>query len=225
MGDSWARFWMRFARPGPLGRMATRLASFMAPPYKGRCYLARYNPTGYVAPSAVLHHRDLRLGANVFIGERVLIYENRTSGPVQLGDRVHIHNEIIVEIGPGGSLRVGQDTHIQARCQITSYEAPIEIGSGVQIGPYCAFYSYDHGFAAGQPISHQPLQTKGPIRIEDDVWLGVGVIVLSGVRIGEGAVIGAGAVVTSDVPAGAIAVGQPARVVRMRNARPVESGD
>jgi acetyltransferase-like isoleucine patch superfamily enzyme len=46
--------------------------------------------------------------------------------------------------------------------------------------------------------------------------LGYGVIVLSGVCIGEGAVIGAGSVVTKDVPAGAIAVGVPARVIRMR---------
>ena len=52
--------------------------------------------------------------------------------------------------------------------------------------------------------------------IEDDAWLGVGVIVLSGVRIGKGAVIGAGAVVSRDVPDGAIAMGVPARVVKMR---------
>lgn len=57
---------------------------------------------------------------------------------------------------------------------------------------------------------------NGPIIIEDDVWLGYGVIVLSGVRIGRGAIIGAGSVVTKDVPAGAIAVGMPARVMRMR---------
>jgi len=65
-------------------------------------------------------------------------------------------------------------------------------------------------------IKNQPLQTKGGILIEDNVWLGFGVIVLSGVRIGKGAVIGAGSVVTDDIPAGAIAVGVPARVVKMR---------
>ena len=52
--------------------------------------------------------------------------------------------------------------------------------------------------------------------IEDDVWLGVGVTVLDGVRIGQGAVIAAGAVVTSSVPAGAIAGGVPARIIGMR---------
>ncbi len=62
----------------------------------------------------------------------------------------------------------------------------------------------------------QPLQTKGGIFIHDEAWLGYGVIVLSGVQIGKGAVIGAGSVVTRDVPDNAIAVGVPARVVRMR---------
>jgi acetyltransferase-like isoleucine patch superfamily enzyme len=52
--------------------------------------------------------------------------------------------------------------------------------------------------------------------LEDDVWLGLGVAVLEGVRIGRGAVIGAGAVVTRDIPAYAIAIGVPARVVRFR---------
>ena len=50
----------------------------------------------------------------------------------------------------------------------------------------------------------------------DHSWLGTGVIVLGGVRMGKGVVIGAGSVVTKDVPDGAIAVGVPARVVKMR---------
>jgi acetyltransferase-like isoleucine patch superfamily enzyme len=54
------------------------------------------------------------------------------------------------------------------------------------------------------------------ITIEDDVWLGMGVIVLPGVRIGRGAIIGAGAVVTKDIPAFAIAHGTPCQVVGER---------
>jgi len=58
--------------------------------------------------------------------------------------------------------------------------------------------------------------SKGPIIIEDDVWIGFGVIILSGVKIGKGAIIGAGAVVTKDVPPYAIAGGNPARVIKYR---------
>jgi len=66
-------------------------------------------------------------------------------------------------------------------------------------------------------IFEQPLTTKGDIRIEDGVWLGYGVIVLSVVHIGKGAVVGAGSVVTRSIPDGAVAVGMPARVIKMRS--------
>ena len=213
----WTRFWMGYNGSGPCGRMATRLAAWLAPPYKARCYLARLSSHGYTAPSAVLHHRNLRRGVNVFIGDHVIIYRaHKNAGPVELGDRVHLHRDIIIEIGSGGSFTVGPDTHIQPRCQFSAYAAAIQIGRAVEIAPYCAFYPYDHGFAAGELIRKQPLQTRGDIVIGDDAWLGVGVIVLSGVRIGTGAVIGAGSVVAHDIPDGAIAAGVPARVVKMR---------
>ena len=53
-----------------------------------------------------------------------------------------------------------------------------------------------------------------PVRIEDDVFLGLGVIVLKGVTIGKGSVVGAGSVVTRSLPPMAVAVGSPARIVR-----------
>ncbi len=59
-------------------------------------------------------------------------------------------------------------------------------------------------------------KSKGPVIIGSDVWVGVGAIILSGVRIGSGAVIGAGSVVVRDIPPYAIAVGNPARVVKYR---------
>jgi acetyltransferase-like isoleucine patch superfamily enzyme len=53
-----------------------------------------------------------------------------------------------------------------------------------------------------------------PVHIEDDVFLGLGVIVLKGVTIGRGSVVGAGSVVTQSIPAGCVAAGNPARVIR-----------
>jgi acetyltransferase-like isoleucine patch superfamily enzyme len=207
---------MRQAGLSPFGRMATRLAIWFVPPFYSRCRLARLNPKGYVAPSAEIHHEYMRLGANVFIGDRVVIYRDIDGGPVELGDDVHLYGDTYVQTGQGGSLKIGANTHIQPHCQFSAYKAAIRIGCDVQIAPNCGFYPYDHGIAPDDPIVKQPLQTKGDIVIADDAWLGFGVIVLSGVRIGQGAVIGAGAVVTHDVPDGAIAVGSPARIVKMR---------
>jgi acetyltransferase-like isoleucine patch superfamily enzyme len=208
---------MRFAGLSPLGRVANRIAGVFTPPYKGRRYLARLNPRGYVAPTAVLQCRNLRVGKNGFIGDRVTIYQ-AGEGEIALADRVFIHQDSIIEVGHGGRVEIGADTHIQPRCQLSVYRGSLSIGANVQIAPNCAFYPYDHGKAAGQRVRAQPLQTKGGIVIEDDVWLGFGVIVLDGVRIQEGAVVGAGSVVTRGIPQHAIAVGSPARVIGTRGA-------
>lgn len=58
--------------------------------------------------------------------------------------------------------------------------------------------------------------SKGNIVIEDDVWIGYGAMIMSGVHIGQGAVIAAGSVVTKDVPPYAIVGGSPAKIIRFR---------
>jgi maltose O-acetyltransferase len=90
--------------------------------------------------------------------------------------------------------------------------ATIVIGDDCQIGPNVQLLTPTH------PLDSEARRDKWegaePITIGDNVWLGGGVIVLPGVTIGQNSVIGAGAVVTGDVPAGALAVGNPARVIR-----------
>lgn len=213
----WIRFWMRLAGLGPGGRVATRLASWFAPPYKARHSLAWMNPRGYVSPSATLYHRDLRLDRHVFVGDQVIVFQEGDGGPVTLGAGVRLYGNCLLETGRGGSITIGTRSRVHRGCHLISYEAPIQIGCDVGISQNCAFYSYNHGVAADRPVSKQPLASRGAIIVEDHVWFGVGVIVLDGVRIGTGAVIGAGSVVTRDIPAGAIASGVPARVMKMRD--------
>ncbi|KAM0333947.1 hypothetical protein ACHAQA_000964 [Verticillium albo-atrum] len=90
--------------------------------------------------------------------------------------------------------------------------ADVRIGANCNIGPNVSFYSVTH------PLTCQPdgkrLSAGKPITVGDRVWIGGGVIVLCGVRIGQGSVIAAGSVVTGDVPAGCVAAGVPAKVVR-----------
>ena len=214
---NWSKFWMKYAGLSPSGRIATRLATWLSPSYKGRRYLARLSANGFISPDASILHDNLHLQQHVFIGERVVIYQAKDGGPVKIGSGTHIHRDSIVETGSGGCLTIGADTHIQPRCQFSAYLGSIRVGCDVQISPNCAFYPYNHGFAPDELIKKQPLQSGGDIVIDDDALLGVAVIVLDKVRIGKGAVIGAGSVVTRDVPDGAIATGVPARVVKMRS--------
>jgi maltose O-acetyltransferase len=95
----------------------------------------------------------------------------------------------------------------------------LKVGKDVMMGPDVVMIGENHQSTKRDvPMRLQGYKTFPPIRIEDDVWIGARVIVLPGVTIGKGAIIGAGAVVTKDVPAYAICVGNPARVIRFRDA-------
>ena len=166
--DMWPRFWMRFAGLGPLGRTATWFATLFAPPYYRRVYLTRMNPKGYISPMAAMDHSDLLLNAGVFIDDRVLIYQDKDGGRVEIARNVQIYRDTILQTGAGGSITIGARTTIQPRCQFSAHKGSIQIGADVQIAPNCSFYPYDHGIAPDELIKNQPLQTKGGIVIEDD---------------------------------------------------------
>jgi acetyltransferase-like isoleucine patch superfamily enzyme len=183
---------------------------------RARYRLADMTPKGYIHPDAEIIEVDLRLGANVFIGERAVIACWQGEGFVELRDHVQINRDCSLELAQDGSIVIGPQVGIESGCVFYSALHPIIIRPRAEIASNCAFFSYDHGIAAGREIYGQPITSKGPIIVEEDVWLGIGVTVLSGVTIGRGAVIGAGSVVTRDIPAGAIAVGVPARIVKYR---------
>jgi acetyltransferase-like isoleucine patch superfamily enzyme len=216
LSHRWSYFWMQRGGLSRGGRMAMYLAALGAEPFYQRGRLARMTPRGFIEPSATIFHNDLRLGKHVLIGDRVLIYQDAGGGPVVLDDDVHLYRDCGIQTGSGGSVEIGANTRIQPRCQFSGYKELIKIGRDVMIAPNCSFYPYDHGMTPDQPMSAQPLISKGPIIVEDGAWISTGVIVLANVRIGKGAVIGAGAVVTKDVPDEAIASGNPARVLKMR---------
>ena len=207
---------MRFSGLTFLGRMATRLASVGTQPFYERIRLSSFNPNGYISSQATIYHKDIHLNKGVFIDDRVFIYQDKGGGPVILGDHVLIFRDSIIQTGAGGSVSIGSHSSLQPRCQLSAYKSQIQIGSDVQIAPNCAFYPYNHGIEKDEIIRKQPLQSKGGIVVGDDTWLGYGVIVLDGVKIGKGSVIGAGAVVNDNIPDYAIAAGAPAKVVRMR---------
>ena len=90
--------------------------------------------------------------------------------------------------------------------------AKVTFGDNVFIAPNCGFYT------AGHPIDaerrNQGLEYAYPITVSDNVWIGAGVQVMPGVKIGSNVVIGGGSVVVKDIPDNVVAVGNPCRPIR-----------
>ena len=163
------------------------------------------------------HPHKISLGDNAVIDDNVLLdAKGEGNEGLRIGANAYIGRNTILNCKEG-SIFVGDYTNISANCSLLSE-------TEIQLGRYCFLAGHCYLVAGGnhtfddvtKPIMFQPSVSKGGIKIGDDVWLGAGVIVLDGVSIGEGAVIGAGAVVTGPLPEYAVAVGSPARVIRVR---------
>jgi maltose O-acetyltransferase len=111
----------------------------------------------------------------------------------------------------GYNIRIGRNAFVNYNCVFLDCAA-IDIGDDLQMGPAVQLYTGTHPLERELRVAGW--ETSAPIRIGDAVWFGGGAIVLPGVTIGDGCVIGAGSVVTRDVPAGSVAAGNPARIIR-----------
>jgi maltose O-acetyltransferase len=109
----------------------------------------------------------------------------------------------------GFNIRLGAGVFMNFNCVILDV-VEVTIGDKTQIGPAVQIMTADHPRDAATRASG--LEFGRPIHIGRNVWIGAAAIILPGVSIGDDAVIGAGSVVTRDVPAGATAYGNPARV-------------
>jgi len=142
----------------------------------------------------------------------------------------HVKQRRRVSIGPGVLLapnvsfangeriEIGAGAHVGARCFLWAgdHEGRIVLGEHALLGPEVFITASDYQFEPGALIVDQPRNGRDVI-IGRDVWLGARVIVVAGVHIDDGCVVGAGSVVTRSLPANAIAVGNPARVIGSRD--------
>ncbi|MDB6427110.1 sugar O-acetyltransferase [Curtobacterium sp. 20TX0008] len=156
--------------------------------------------------------RAVRLAAEY---HRAAVEDEPSATPIladllgHLGDDAFVKPPLFVDYGE--NISIGARTFVNYNL-IALDVAPITIGSDCQIGPNVQLLTPTHPVEAGP--RRDKLEAARPISIGDNVWLGGGVIVLPGVSIGDDTVVGAGAVVTKDLPAGVVAVGNPARVIR-----------
>lgn len=140
----------------------------------------------------------------------VIIHNNCTFANIEFKGKAVI--EPYCRLSGDPKIIVGDNFYMNAGCHILG---EITFGNDVMIGPKTVIWGRDHGMELGTPMKEQP-HDKQPIIIGDDVWIGASVTILKGISIGKGAVIGAGSVVTKNIPEYAIAVGNPARVVKYR---------
>jgi acetyltransferase-like isoleucine patch superfamily enzyme len=111
-------------------------------------------------------------------------------------------------------IRIGSGTFLNIAVMVAALEL-VDIGEHCMFANGCFIADSNHSFAdAERPVPWQGFTSRGPTRIEDNVWCGANAVVTSGVTIGRRSVIGANAVVTTDIPPFSIAAGAPAKVLR-----------
>ena len=138
-----------------------------------------------------------------------------SGGSVSIGARTHIDRGAILR-AMGGRIEIGDDCSVNAY-SFLSGGGGLRIGDHVMIASHVSMYASNHVFQHLEiPMNDQGLIVKG-IEIERDVWVGTGVRVLDGVRIGHGSVLAAGAVVTQSTEPFSINGGVPARKIGTRD--------
>jgi acetyltransferase-like isoleucine patch superfamily enzyme len=153
------------------------------------------------------------LGTNVIFERGAMVFHAET---ITIGSNVYVGHYCILKGYHRNRMEIGDNVWIGQHCFLHS-AGGLMIGNNVGIGPGVRIHTARHRELGREvPIVFAPVE-DAPVIIENDVDLGIGSIVLPGVRVGSGAQIGAGAVVTHDIPPYAVAAGVPARVLRYRD--------
>jgi acetyltransferase-like isoleucine patch superfamily enzyme len=156
-----------------------------------RCVGMRIESTGWMGAIEWPNRPHcVSLGKGAMLDHGITLLATSDLAKIIIGDRVYINRHTILDVNE-----------------------LLEIGEETMIGPGCYLTDHDHDFGKDKSPGATPLITE-PVHIGKRCWLGAHVTVLKGVTIGDGTVVGAGSVVTKSLPAGVLAVGTPARVVR-----------
>lgn len=156
----------------------------------------------------------------IFLDRGARLYARRGHARLIVGRWVHLGANTAVRCHEG-TLTIG-DKSVLARGVAVNCYLDVEIGDSALIADNVYISDFDHRFNDLEtPIKDQGI-VRSRVRIGRDVWLGTKVTVARGVTIGNGVVVGANAVVTKDIPPRSVAVGVPARVIKLRRPEAVQ---
>jgi maltose O-acetyltransferase len=160
-----------------------------------------------VSGSGIVHQPVLLLGSGAIVIGRDVRFGWPTSPQFHTG---YIHLEAS---GPDAIVELGDGAEINNNGYIKSEGAGIHIAEGALLGSNVQILDSDfHDLHPDRRRGGQP--AMAPVHLGENVFIGDGAKILKGVTIGRDSVVGAGSVVTRSIPAGVIAAGNPARVVR-----------
>ncbi len=142
------------------------------------------------------------------------VFKHPPHSGIVFGRNISIGKNVLIDVPIGATLRLGDNVKLNMDIVIAA-SSYIEIGNDTQIAEFVSVRDSDHGTALGLTISQQQLISE-PVFIGRDVWIGRGVAILKGSLIEDGAVIGANSVVNGRILKNIIAVGAPAKSVKLR---------
>jgi serine acetyltransferase len=176
----------RHGATGPDDRLAARFGAFGS----GSCLA--------FPPGAVFGEQWIRIGRDTLVGPHVSISAGMVPGQTMVTDPV---------VRIGDRCMIGRGSHIVGHFEI-------DIGDDVHTGPYVYVTDQNHGYENPDEVVHVQWPSDDPVHIGTGSWLGTGVVILPGTRLGRNVVVGAGAVVRGTFPDHCVIAGVPARVVR-----------
>jgi acetyltransferase-like isoleucine patch superfamily enzyme len=163
---------------------------------------------------ARIHYEFMRRQAFVRWPVHGNVLEMFQDGRLEVGPQALLEPNVWLTGPAPARIRIGAGTFLNMGVMVAALEL-VEIGAHCMFANGCFVTDANHRFDdPHRPVPWQGFTSRGPTRIEDNVWCGANVVVTSGVTIGRRSVIGANSVVTADLPPGSIAAGAPARVLR-----------
>jgi acetyltransferase-like isoleucine patch superfamily enzyme len=142
------------------------------------------------------------------------VLEGLDSGRITVGEGSHFEPGCWLTLAPEARIAICRDCWLNRNVMLASMEL-IEVGDHTMFANGCFVGDSDHRHDdRTRPVTQQGFVARGPVKIGENCWFGVNCVVTGGVEIGERCVVGANSVVTKSLPAGVIAAGAPARVIR-----------